>query len=35
VDIDSLKLALDYAVQDLKIRWVWYKERLFQGRHGT
>ena len=32
VDIDSLKLSLDYAIQDLKTRWAWYKERFLSKR---
>jgi hypothetical protein len=30
--MDSLKTALDYAVQDLKFRWAWYKERFLSQR---
>ena len=32
VAMDSLKTALDYAVQDLKFRWAWYKERFLSQR---
>jgi hypothetical protein len=26
------RLSLDYAIQDLKTRWVWYKERFLSKR---
>lgn len=32
LEIESLKFALDYAVQDLKKIWVWYKERYLSKR---
>jgi len=32
LEMDSLKLALDYAIQDLKSRWNWYKERFLSQR---
>jgi hypothetical protein len=32
LDMDSLKFALDYALQDLKSRWKWYRERFFSHR---
>jgi hypothetical protein len=32
VAMESLKVALDYAVQDLKFRWTWYKERFLSHR---
>ncbi len=35
VETETLKFALDYAIQDLKNRWAWYKERFLSKRRGV